>query len=214
VYLILALSCCVTSAHFHNRSCGFADVSSEEAAAVNENAIQTRTNKRAANGGAKFSVGSVIKVYMHIITDINGNGALSDAKIAAQLKVLNDAYASAGWSFVEVGRTVTANNNWFSMGSNSPYEDEAKGFLRRGTGADLNFYTANLQDNLLGWATFPNWYKGDPTSDGVICHYQTLPGGTFSPYALGDTATHEVGHWMGLYHTFQGGCSGSKLHIT
>jgi len=159
------------------------------------------------------TVGPVtVPVYFHIITD-GSQGVVTSAAINAQVNVLNDSYggntggALTNYSFVVDGVDYTDNAAWFAMEPGTAAEAAAKAALRQGGPNALNIYTANPGGGLLGWATFPWSYANDPTDDGVVVLYASLPGGGATPYDEGDTATHEVGHWLGLYHTFQGGCS-------
>lgn len=159
------------------------------------------------------ATGGVIDVYFHVIRKGSGiaNGDIPQSQIDAQINVLNAAYAGTGWSFRLAAVDRTTNSTWYTMRQGSKAERDAKRALRRGTADDLNIYTANLGGGLLGWATFPSSYSGKPLMDGVVILYSSVPGGSAAPYNQGDTATHEVGHWMGLYHTFQGGCTGGDL---
>ena len=158
---------------------------------------------------ATLTVSKVIPVYWHRIHGAGGvGGAVSDAQITNQISVLNAAYASSGFSFSLTGTDDTNNATWYTCSGGS-CETQMKNALRIGGSNALNIYSNNMGGGLLGWATFPSSYVSQPKLDGVVILYSSVPGGTAAPYNLGDTATHEVGHWMGLYHTFQGGCNGS-----
>lgn len=71
------------------------------------------------------------------------------------MKVLNDAFAAANFTFTLAGVTRTKNDVWYRMGSGGSAEQQAKAALRKGGRATLNLYSAQLGDGLLGWATFP-----------------------------------------------------------
>lgn len=170
----------------------------------------------ATRGGVTPQVtGGVINVYFHVIN--NGttlaDGNIPDSQINAQMQVLNAAYVQTGWSFNLVATDRTTNASWYTC-SGGTCETQMKNALRQGTADDLNIYSNNMGGGLLGWATYPSSYAGNPKNDGVVILYATVPGGTAAPYNLGDTATHEVGHWMGLYHTFQGGCTRTNDAVT
>jgi hypothetical protein len=156
--------------------------------------------------------GSVtIPVWVHVINQGTGiaNGDIPQSQIDAQINVLNAAYASSGSPFAYqlAGVTRTTNAAWYTMQPGTSAESQAKNALRVGGPGTLNLYTANPGGGLLGWATFPQDYAGGPKMDGVVVLFSSVPGGSATPYNEGDTATHEIGHWLGLYHTFQGGCT-------
>ncbi|KAJ7485543.1 hypothetical protein FB451DRAFT_1431883 [Mycena latifolia] len=111
------------------------------------------------------------------------------------------------WELVSTTRVVNA--DWFNNAApGTPQQKAMKTAHRKGGRRDLNVYSVGYPgQGLLGYATFPSAYKANPKDNGVVLQYATVPGGSMTHYNLGHTLTHEVGHWVGLYHTFQGGCA-------
>jgi len=195
------------------RGCATPHPSEMEALAIEQAAVEMEALRGNTNRGISTEAIATISVYVHVITNTSGAGNISDSVITNQIRVLNDSFSgvTGGYNtkfrFVHAGTTRTANNTYFAAGYGTAAETSMKNALRVGGASTLNMYFNQPSTGELGWATFPTSYASKPKMDGVVCDGRTVPGGTFSPYNEGDTATHEVGHWLGLYHTFQGGCS-------
>jgi MYXO-CTERM domain-containing protein len=175
----------------------------------------------------------VIPVVFHVIQRTDGTGAIAPALIHSQIEVLNEDFGalsgSRGEAGVETGIRfvlattdpagqpttgiqVVTRDDWFTDpgGSPSPMKQALAWDPRR----YLNIYTNDAAGN-LGYAYLPPDMAGQ-IDDGVVLLYASVgknaPAG--GDYALGRTATHEVGHYLGLFHTFDGGCGSAGAPYT
>lgn len=141
---------------------------------------------------------------------------------------MQDAYEDASIRYRLQGVTRHVNDGW------ARNEDEVamKTALRKGSYRTLNVYfqtdlqaspgdtgradhrgalaSSDLSSSVLGFCTLPDPSvnatspRADYIKDGCNVLAKTMPGGSLDLYNRGGTAIHEIGHWNGLLHTFQG----------
>ncbi|MBD8868526.1 zinc metalloprotease [Nocardioides donggukensis] len=166
--------------------------------------------------------GSVtVRTVFNLISDHElGAGELArwQRLVDDQMEVLNDSFsgstaplaANSPFRFDLVDLVIHNRPEWYHVVPGKT-ERDMKRELHRGDARTLNVYAADIGAGLLGWAYFPQGYNnGNDYRDGVVMLDESMPGGTAGKYAEGDTLTHEVGHWLALHHTFNGGCSASN----
>jgi Pregnancy-associated plasma protein-A len=150
-----------------------------------------------------------VPVRFHAITD-GTSGKVTEAVAERQIVTLNDVYGGrfggvdTGVSFRLRAYHLTVNAAWFRWPQR--HETAMKTALRREGPGVLNLYSAAVGADVLGFSTFPQRYADRPRIDGVVVDHRSLPGGPYRHFSLGFTAAHEIGHWLGLFHTFENGC--------
>ena len=165
-----------------------------------------------------------IPVVVHVIMGRDGVGYLSEEQVLSQIDVLNEDFLAlpgsngAAGTDVQIefalatvdpggadtqGITYTTNDEWFS--------DRGNYFLELAWDPNryLNIYTNNPGGGgLLGYVSaFPQQALTGTRFDRVVILYSAFGrNAPLTPYDLGRTTTHEVGHYLGLFHTFEGSC--------
>lgn len=143
---------------------------------------------------------------------------ISLAQIESQIAVLNADFAASNSDYNQTPRTFQSVSS-----GDTKIRFELKGVVRKATtkssfrtddsmkksargginptspSTTLNIWVCNLSGGILGYAQFPG---GSSATDGVVIDDNATgkTGTAASPYGLGRTATHEVGHWLNLRH--------------
>jgi hypothetical protein len=192
---------------------------------MNDNEIRLQSWIK-SNANQKVSNVITIPVVVHVVYNTNAENIL-DNQIQSQIDILNEDFRRLNTDAVNTPssfQSLAADTEIeFCLASTDPNGNSTTGITRTSTsqssfstnngvkysssgGIDawntseyLNIWVCDISGGILGYAQFPG---GNATSDGVVCDYAYFGniGTATTPYHLGRTATHEVGHWLNLRH--------------
>ncbi|HKH31688.1 MAG TPA: zinc metalloprotease [Gaiellaceae bacterium] len=194
------------------------DASSARGAEGREPSLKQVAEEVPASGQGKGgnSFRATVPVYFHVVTPDGVTGNVTLNQINAEIRAMNAGFSGAeggvdtGFRFSLAGVDRTVNAEWYLAGPTTSAERAMKTALKQGGANALNYYSTTA-GAYLGWSYFPNIVENATSYlDGIVVDWESMPG-TSTRYAgmydLGKTGTHEAGHWVNLYHTFQGGCN-------
>jgi len=134
-----------------------------------------------------------------------------DVMLEDNIDVLNTSFAGSNFTFELFGINHFDNNNWDNITIPSGSEPSAfidmKNELSKYPEYILNVYVTGIT-NAAGYATFPWDYSESNSLHGIVIDPGYITNGGETNFDSGEVLTHEVGHYLGVYHTFQGGCNG------
>ncbi|KAM3564082.1 hypothetical protein ARSEF4850_002021 [Beauveria asiatica] len=184
--------------------CASTEPSAELLAAAEEMAAQEATVGN-INARADDDVDTIVPTYIHVIasSESKSDGYLSKEDVLATVDVMNSNYEGLGFQFDVQDVIHTINETWAG-------DQDAmvmKRQLRTGDYKTLNIYFVP-KFHANGGCPFPLNVTADS-------HEFWRDGCTIlsKVYSSNQTTTHEVGHWLGLLHTFQGGCSKNNDYV-
>lgn len=146
-----------------------------------------------------------IPIAFHVVTD-GKNGLVSTQQIATLIQNLNWAYRDSPFSFYLYRADSIKNKAWYN---NCVFNTGNMQKLRKKAARDVryyvNVYSCKLgKPDFYGIATFPPGYPGPNPGlnylQGVAIDPVALGSNQF-PYGL--ALAHEIGHYLGLFHTFE-----------
>lgn len=211
------------------RGCGTIDPSLEQQIAAERDLAGARTQLAGQRVTVPIAVGIRFTIFTTTATPALGTSNVPDVIVKQQVADMNKFYGRYGFRFnlLKIQRVVSspcanldvkaASEDNADVTKTVEYFCKSRYKPKPYSPGILDVYTRQAVDGILGFATFPwDYYAstdigGGPIFDGIFLDYRTMRGASteedFSSYNLGLTLVHETGHWLALYHPFQGACT-------